>query len=249
MLPAAETQQQSSTSCSKEQDVAESLPLSSTETPQQSSTVCSKDEEAGSQQLCPTEHTTETQQQPSTCFAGRLPLFAAETQQHCSTCCTKGKEIIDPMLVQVLGPDPILIKTIPCLRNASSSGATNQEIVPSNGPSLQKLADAEVPVDTKDVEISPRRAPFEVELVRVGKNWQNLGLVVSPDHDPRYLVVHDISQGSLMADWNARQRSDDHRVQRGSVITAVNRSNCGGMEMLERLGSSGRGSKVLLRIE
>merc|ERR1719454_1194430 len=73
-----------------------------------------------------------------------------------------------------------------------------------------------------------RRKPFEVELHRKGEHWRTLGLLVSPDDDPRYLIVDDIWEPSLISVWNANAKNENMKVRLGDVITAVDGSSSSG---------------------
>mmetsp|Transcript_34512 Transcript_34512/g.71001 ORF Transcript_34512/g.71001 Transcript_34512/m.71001 type:complete len:176 (-) Transcript_34512:81-608(-) len=66
-----------------------------------------------------------------------------------------------------------------------------------------------------------RRAPIEVTLVRQGMYWRTLGLLVSPDDNPQYLVVDDVRGPSLISEWNAAQ-PEELRIHQGDQILAVN---------------------------
>merc|ERR1719506_2581239 len=63
----------------------------------------------------------------------------------------------------------------------------------------------------------PTRPPFEVVVTRSGKHWKTLGVLVSPDDDPRYLFVDDIWEPSLISEWNASQ-PEERRVRSGDTI-------------------------------
>merc|ERR1719461_2062574 len=84
-----------------------------------------------------------------------------------------------------------------------------------------------------------RHYPLEVKLVRTGAHWRTLGLLVSPDDDPRYLIVDDIWEPSMISEWNAKQ-TEEKRVVAGDMITSVNGSDCSGKEMLAIIQSSGK---------
>mmetsp|Transcript_70518 Transcript_70518/g.181743 ORF Transcript_70518/g.181743 Transcript_70518/m.181743 type:complete len:161 (+) Transcript_70518:81-563(+) len=89
--------------------------------------------------------------------------------------------------------------------------------------------------------------PFDINLVRVGDHWRTLGLLVSPDDDPRYLIVDDIWEPSLVSQWN-QTNSEDKRVHTGDIILSVNRNVCGGERMLAEIQASGKGSTLHLSI-
>mmetsp|Transcript_36585 Transcript_36585/g.72341 ORF Transcript_36585/g.72341 Transcript_36585/m.72341 type:complete len:149 (+) Transcript_36585:50-496(+) len=93
-----------------------------------------------------------------------------------------------------------------------------------------------------------RRQAFDIELLRTGVHWRTLGLLVSPDDNPQYLIIDDIWEPSLISEWNNGQ-DEDKKVRPGDMITAVNGQRCGGEAMLELIQSSGKSSKLTLRIE
>mmetsp|Transcript_77245 Transcript_77245/g.218445 ORF Transcript_77245/g.218445 Transcript_77245/m.218445 type:complete len:363 (+) Transcript_77245:57-1145(+) len=93
-----------------------------------------------------------------------------------------------------------------------------------------------------------RKAPFTVRLVRSGENWMTVGLLVSPDDDPQFLVVDDIREPSLIADWN-QQHDEPERLQPGDRIVSVNGSKCSGEDMLEKIQSTGKDAVLFLSIE
>mmetsp|Transcript_21900 Transcript_21900/g.40268 ORF Transcript_21900/g.40268 Transcript_21900/m.40268 type:complete len:181 (-) Transcript_21900:95-637(-) len=97
-------------------------------------------------------------------------------------------------------------------------------------------------------EIARKRTPFEVVLKREGKHWMTVGLLVSPDDDPTYLLVDDIWKPSLIDEWN-QSCERDLKVQPGDRITAVNGNSCGAEQMLELLQALDKGSSVRLRFE
>eukprot|EP00931_Biecheleriopsis_adriatica_P081763 TRINITY_DN55103_c0_g1_i1.p2 TRINITY_DN55103_c0_g1~~TRINITY_DN55103_c0_g1_i1.p2 ORF type:complete len:181 (-),score=42.67 TRINITY_DN55103_c0_g1_i1:39-581(-) len=80
-----------------------------------------------------------------------------------------------------------------------------------------------------------RPVPIEVNLVRQGVYWRTLGLLVSPDDDPQYLVVDDIWGPSLITEWNSK-RQKENQVRVGDQIISVN-------------GISGRGEAMLQAIQ
>lgn len=73
-----------------------------------------------------------------------------------------------------------------------------------------------------------------VDLHRVGDHWRTLGLLVSPDDDPRYLIVDDIWEPSLVSEWNAKS-PEDQRIKPGDIILAVNGASVSGEEMLAKI--------------
>eukprot|EP00419_Tripos_fusus_P027721 CAMPEP_0172715980 /NCGR_PEP_ID=MMETSP1074-20121228/67857_1 /TAXON_ID=2916 /ORGANISM="Ceratium fusus, Strain PA161109" /LENGTH=205 /DNA_ID=CAMNT_0013540613 /DNA_START=39 /DNA_END=652 /DNA_ORIENTATION=- len=94
---------------------------------------------------------------------------------------------------------------------------------------------------------SPRyRRQFEVEILRVGPHWRTLGLLVTPDACPNYLVVDDVWEPSLISEWNSTN-PEGHTVLPGDFITCVNGHRSQGA-MLQLLGSAGAGAKLQLHI-
>jgi hypothetical protein len=94
----------------------------------------------------------------------------------------------------------------------------------------------------------PRRQPFEVNLERTGKHWRTLGLLVSPDDDPRFLIVDDIWEPSLISEWNA-SKEEELKVKAGDIIKSVNGSNCNGEDMLAMIQALGKGATISLMVE
>jgi len=93
-----------------------------------------------------------------------------------------------------------------------------------------------------------RRPAFDVVLERSGKHWRTLGLLVSPDDDPRYLIIDDIWEPSLISEWNA-SHGEDQKVRAGDLIVSVNNSTCNGEEMLSKIQALGKGASIQLRVE
>mmetsp|Transcript_6632 Transcript_6632/g.16241 ORF Transcript_6632/g.16241 Transcript_6632/m.16241 type:complete len:181 (+) Transcript_6632:74-616(+) len=103
------------------------------------------------------------------------------------------------------------------------------------------------PAMIEDMQEEDRRPPFEVLLQRAG-HVRPLGLLVSADDHPQFLMVDDIKPGSLVDDWNSRCLLT-HKVRPGDRITSVNGSRCGAEQMLEILQMLDRDEDVKLRIE
>jgi len=93
----------------------------------------------------------------------------------------------------------------------------------------------------------PRRGIFEVELDRTGDHWRTLGLLVSPDDDPKYLIVDDIWEPSLISEWN-KKNGEALQVRPGDIIMAVNNQSISGEDMLAKIQASGKGSTLRLQI-
>mmetsp|Transcript_74051 Transcript_74051/g.214508 ORF Transcript_74051/g.214508 Transcript_74051/m.214508 type:complete len:172 (+) Transcript_74051:153-668(+) len=130
----------------------------------------------------------------------------------------------------------------------SRIGATDRRGVPMDTlPSSGADASA-APVVSQGAGVSTgSREPFDVELVRVGEHWRTLGLLVSPDDDPRFLIVDDIWEPSLVSQWN-EQQPEAYQIKPGHIIQAVNGVSAGGEDMLARIQASGRGSILRLRV-
>mmetsp|Transcript_38150 Transcript_38150/g.82176 ORF Transcript_38150/g.82176 Transcript_38150/m.82176 type:complete len:169 (+) Transcript_38150:77-583(+) len=78
-----------------------------------------------------------------------------------------------------------------------------------------------------------RQNPIEVTIVRQGTNWRSLGLLVSPDDNPQYLVIDDVRGPSLVTEWNSSiQHHEALRVSPGDHILAVNGVSGNWEEML-----------------
>lgn len=96
---------------------------------------------------------------------------------------------------------------------------------------------------------SDGRTPFAVHLKRQGPNWNNIGVVLSPDDSPNYLTIDEVSSIGLIADWNAAQTRSETQVKEGDLITGVNGVSAGGPEMLHRIQRSGKGCDLLFTID
>mmetsp|Transcript_8593 Transcript_8593/g.19103 ORF Transcript_8593/g.19103 Transcript_8593/m.19103 type:complete len:153 (+) Transcript_8593:92-550(+) len=128
-----------------------------------------------------------------------------------------------------------------CEGNGDPIQAGQTEVVDLAGmPNTKKW------VDVKGVARGTRQ--FEVMLHRVGDHWRTLGLLVSPDDDPNYLIVDDVWQPSLVAEWNARN-PEDKQVRPGDIILSVNGIGKSGEAMLNQIQGSGRGSKLHLLLQ
>jgi hypothetical protein len=94
----------------------------------------------------------------------------------------------------------------------------------------------------------PQRPLFEVTLKRIGEYEKRIGLIVSPDDNPRHLVVDRVLEQSLVSDWN-RQKDALKRVRPGDVILSVNGISGRNEQMIEELQSCAEGSTVTLTID
>ena len=78
-----------------------------------------------------------------------------------------------------------------------------------------------------------RQNPIEVAIVRQGMNWRSLGLLVSPDDNPQYLVIDDVRGPSLVTEWNSSVTHHEAlQVHPGDQILAVNGVSGNWEEML-----------------
>lgn len=94
----------------------------------------------------------------------------------------------------------------------------------------------------------PKRPSFEVDLIREGKHWRTLGLIVSADDSPKYLIVEDIWRPSLISEWNDLHLPAQH-VCVGDFITSINDVSGDSTAMLATIQSLGKGSHVKLQID
>merc|ERR1719218_156462 len=114
--------------------------------------------------------------------------------------------------------------------------------------SRQRLFAAEHPLfpNARSIPKEGRRAPFEVSIVREGKHWKTLGLIVSADDNPRHLIVEDIWQPSLISEWNATH-DRDKQVRVGDIIVSINDCSSDSKAMLSLIQSLGEGSHVTIQ--
>lgn len=110
-----------------------------------------------------------------------------------------------------------------------------------------KVTPIMTPKTPKSTAAGDNTGAFVVQLARTDTR-KTLGLLVSPDNDPRYLVVEQILEKSMISDWN-RQRKEAERVRPGSKIVSVNGSTCAAEGMLELIQASGEGSILLLTVQ
>lgn len=90
---------------------------------------------------------------------------------------------------------------------------------------------------------------FFVDLVREGEYWNSLGMLVSPDDDPSYLVIDDCTtEHSLIGAWNSTA-PEELKVCGGHRIVSVNGRRGSAEDMLETIQETGKGSQLLLEIE
>jgi len=100
-------------------------------------------------------------------------------------------------------------------------------------------------------EIIVDRTPhnFQVAMLREGKHWRTLGLIVSADDSSGCLIVEDIWCPSLISEWNESRVTDDATVDVGNIITSINGVSNDSKAMLAAIQSLGKGSQVVLQIE
>merc|ERR1712203_882007 len=101
--------------------------------------------------------------------------------------------------------------------------------------------------DTPRGGLKKKRPGFDVDLVRVGDHWRTLGLLVSPDDDPKHLIVDDIWEPSLVSEWNTAH--PEAQIRAGDTITKVNGTDNSGEDMLAKFQASGKDSTLNIRIE
>mmetsp|Transcript_60785 Transcript_60785/g.100956 ORF Transcript_60785/g.100956 Transcript_60785/m.100956 type:complete len:319 (+) Transcript_60785:72-1028(+) len=91
-----------------------------------------------------------------------------------------------------------------------------------------------------------RRAPFEVVL-KLGRE-NILGLLVTPDVDPGFLVIDDIFVPSVASEWNCTHEESLH-LRVGDTITSVNGVTGDSQEMLSQMRLLPQGAEVRLVIK
>mmetsp|Transcript_6469 Transcript_6469/g.10268 ORF Transcript_6469/g.10268 Transcript_6469/m.10268 type:complete len:214 (-) Transcript_6469:15-656(-) len=123
----------------------------------------------------------------------------------------------------------------------SRTDGTDKARLASEDNSLHS-ARSEIQVDGRS------RQPLDVELVREGKYWRTLGLIVSADENPRYLIIEDIWHPSLISEWNASNKLG-RQVRVGDIITAINNVEGDSRKMLSTIQGLGKGAQVKLRLE
>jgi len=91
------------------------------------------------------------------------------------------------------------------------------------------------------------QSEIEVNLIREGQHWSNLGMLVSPNaSNPDCLTIDEIDECSLLGEWNAGLPRS-HQVYEGDVIVAVNGRS--GRELIGQIQqTSSEGSRLKLRI-
>lgn len=153
-------------------------------------------------------------------------------------------------------------KSCKAIGDCQGDGGT---VVEEKGPEVVDMSQFEAkgqsspaPATTKEASLGEegnagkgprqRRTAFDVVLERSGKHWRTLGLLVSPDDDPRYLIIDDIWEPSLVSEWNAAH-DEAQRVRAGDIIISVNESVCNGEEMLSKIQALGKGASIQLRVE
>jgi len=94
-----------------------------------------------------------------------------------------------------------------------------------------------------------QRTPFEVPLVRTGDHWRTLGMLVSPDDDPKVLVIDDVWEPSLIHEWNQRQQSERTQVKKHHLIVSVNGISGDAEGMLATIQASGKGTTLRMVIK
>mmetsp|Transcript_18241 Transcript_18241/g.33057 ORF Transcript_18241/g.33057 Transcript_18241/m.33057 type:complete len:187 (+) Transcript_18241:109-669(+) len=185
---------------------------------------------------------------------GNIPSCACEeTIPSCAPCgrqcnnnvCMGGNEFEDPATSH-LERDSVWVGSQP------SAGRGTRDMSQASSPAVGGLHDEKTAYkviieDMQQESNGARRPPFEVLLERAGRA-RPLGLLVSADDHPHFLMVDDIRPDSMVDDWNNRCLLT-HKVGPGDRITSVNGSRCGAEQMLEILQMLGKDEDVRLRIE
>mmetsp|Transcript_7014 Transcript_7014/g.16992 ORF Transcript_7014/g.16992 Transcript_7014/m.16992 type:complete len:179 (+) Transcript_7014:73-609(+) len=174
-----------------------------------------------------------------------LPVCYVPVCAHSDRCFTKDMHGMD----YISGQEAYLEEVDTCPKGRGYANETDIEEAPrqahrGDASKLPHMIEGMV----KAGEMARKRNPFEVVLKREGKHWMTVGLLVSPDDDPTYLLVDDIWKPSLIDEWN-QSCDGDKQVQPGDRITAVNGNSCSAEQMLELLQALDKGSSVRLRFE
>lgn len=103
------------------------------------------------------------------------------------------------------------------------------------------------PQDSGEIRVR-RRQPINVEIVREGKHWKTLGLIVSRTDNPRHLIVEDIWKPSLISEWNEKQ-AEKNQIEVGDIIVEANGESRDNLAILRAIQSIGEGGVLRLRIE
>lgn len=74
---------------------------------------------------------------------------------------------------------------------------------------------------SRPVRLKIRRRPFsfDVDIPRVGTDWKNLGVDISPDKKPKALWVAGVNKTGLIPAWN--EAHSDRLICVGDLITAI----------------------------
>jgi DnaJ-domain-containing protein 1 len=90
---------------------------------------------------------------------------------------------------------------------------------------------------------------LEVCMKRVGKNWREIGLVLTLEDALGVLVVEGVTSQSLLEDWNSeRKENNEDVVKEGCVITSVNGESRSSDLMVAKLRSIGLGGEIRLKV-
>eukprot|EP00444_Apocalathium_aciculiferum_P028373 CAMPEP_0183431018 /NCGR_PEP_ID=MMETSP0370-20130417/54536_1 /TAXON_ID=268820 /ORGANISM="Peridinium aciculiferum, Strain PAER-2" /LENGTH=150 /DNA_ID=CAMNT_0025616577 /DNA_START=70 /DNA_END=522 /DNA_ORIENTATION=- len=131
------------------------------------------------------------------------------------------------------------------LRSAYCEG--NGDVVQDKA---MEVVDVTSLMDPRSAEKGVRQTrQFNVELIRIGDHWRTLGLLVSPDDNPEYLIVDDIWEPSLVSEWNVANESTGLEIKPGDIIMSVNGDSNSGEDMLAKIQASGKGSTLKLCLQ
>mmetsp|Transcript_73243 Transcript_73243/g.115906 ORF Transcript_73243/g.115906 Transcript_73243/m.115906 type:complete len:239 (-) Transcript_73243:15-731(-) len=116
-----------------------------------------------------------------------------------------------------------------------------------------------LPLDSEASFVNPpikfsfptERLPFQVRLdkVRIERDWNSLGVVLSCDDCPNGLTIDEIAQFGCIPDWNEKQSDATTRLRVGDMIMAVNDVGATSEELLQilkKLGECGEPVKLLI---
>jgi len=95
------------------------------------------------------------------------------------------------------------------------------------------------------------RLAFQLRLdkVRIERDWNSLGVVLSSDDCPNGLTIDEIAQFGSIPEWNEKQSDATMRVRVGDMIMGVNDVAASCQELLDhlkKLGECGEPVKLLI---
>jgi len=149
------------------------------------------------------------------------------------------------------GPEVVVVQQVPSVQQDRSAPfmpqspdpSTNQESPSAPVPQIVGLSSL-----SKVAVIEERpKGNMEVDLVREGAQWSNLGMIVSPNaSNPDNLNIDEVDEQSLLGEWNLK-RALALQVWPGDVIVAVNgRSGQDLIREIQQLSAEGSHIKFLL---